>query len=441
MMRRWAGGADAMRLDDVAARAALRQLFDAAVASADPRVVLARHMPDRPKGRVVVVGAGKSAAVMAAAAEDAWPGLPLSGVVVTRYGHGYPTRHIEVLEASHPVPDAAGAAAAQRILDTVAGLTPDDLVLFLVSGGGSALTTLPAPGLTLDDLMAVNRALLASGATIGEMNCIRRHLSAFSGGRLALAAAPARVVTLAISDVPGDDPAAIASGPTVPDPTSFADARALVAHYRMALPAPVTAHLARAEAETPKPGDARLAGTDYRFIATPMMALRAAADTARALGLTPIILGDALEGEARELGKALAGIALSAATHGAPAAPPCVLLSGGETTVTIGPRDDHKGGGRGGRNSEALLGCTVALAGARRIWALMADTDGIDGSESNAGAVAAPDTLARAVAAGLDPRAVLARHDSWGLFSAVGDLLETGPTLTNVNDFRAVLVA
>jgi glycerate-2-kinase len=429
-----------MPFTDETARAALTKIFDAAVASADPRVVLARHLPERPTGRVVVVGAGKSAAVMAAAVEAAWPDVPLSGVVVTRYGHGYPTARIEVLEASHPVPDAAGAAAAQRILEAVAGLTPEDLVLFLVSGGGSALTTLPAPGLTLDELMAVNRALLASGATIHEMNCIRRHLSAFSGGRLALAAAPARVVTLAISDVPGDDPAVIASGPTVPDPTSFADARALVAHYGMELPAAVVAHLARAEGETPKPGDPRLAGAEYRFIATPMLALRAAAETARGMGIAPVILGDALEGEAREVGKVIAGIALSARAHGEPAPPPCVLLSGGETTVTIGPRGGDQGGGRGGRNSECLLGCAVALAGAPGIWALMGDTDGIDGSEANAGALATPDTLARAVAAGMDPRAVLARHDSWGLFSALGDLLETGPTLTNVNDFRAALI-
>jgi glycerate-2-kinase len=426
-----------MAWTDADARRALRMLFDAAVASADPRVVLARHLPEPPtSGRVVVVGAGKSAAVMAAAVEAAWPEVPLSGVVVTRYGHGHPTRRIEVLEASHPVPDAAGAAAAKRILAAVSGLTAEDLVLFLVSGGGSALTTLPAPGLTLDQLMAVNRALLASGATIGEMNCIRRHLSAFSGGRLALAAHPARVVTLAISDVPGDDPAVIASGPTVPDPTSFAEARALAAHYAMALPEAVTAHLAAAAEETPKPGDPRLAGADYRFIATPLLALEAAAEAARGLGLAPVILGDALEGEAREVGKVLAGIALSARAHGRPAGAPCVLLSGGETTVTIG----REGGGRGGRNSECLLGCAVALAEVRGVWALMGDTDGIDGSEQNAGAIAAPDTLARARRAALDPRAVLARHDSWGLFSALGDLVETGPTLTNVNDFRAVLV-
>ena len=427
-----------MAWTDAAARTALEMIFKAAVASADPRIVLARHLPDPPQGgRVVVVGAGKSAAVMAAAVEDAWPEVDLSGLVVTRYGHGHPTRRIEVLEASHPVPDAAGAAAARCVLAAVDGLGAQDLVLFLVSGGGSALTTLPAPGLTLDDLMAVNRALLASGATINEMNCIRRHLSAFSGGRLALAAAPARVVTLAISDVPGDDPAAIASGPTVPDPTSFAEARALVAHYRMDLPAAVTAHLEQAAEETPKPGDARLGAVDYRFIATPRMALEAAAQAARGFGLTPLILGDALEGEARELGKTMAGIALSASTHGHPLPAPCILLSGGETTVTIGA----EGGGRGGRNSESLLGCAVALAGAPGIWALMGDTDGIDGSEDNAGALITPDTLARARAARMDPRAVLGRHDSYSLFAKLGDLLVTGPTLTNVNDLRAVLVA
>jgi glycerate-2-kinase len=426
-----------MAWTDTQARHALRAIFDAAVASADPRVVLARHLPEPPRaGRVVVVGCGKSAAVMAAAVEAAWPEVPLSGVVVTRYGHGYPTRRIEVLEASHPVPDEASAAGARRVLDAVRGLTADDLVLFLVSGGGSALTTLPAEGLTLEELKAVNRALLASGADIGAMNCIRRHLSAFSGGRLAVAAHPARVVTLAISDVPGDDPAVIASGPTVPDPTTFAQARALVAHYRMELPPRVVAHLAAAAEETPKAGDPRLGTVDYRFIATPMMALLAAAEAARGLGLAPLILGDALEGEARGLGQALAGIALSAAAHGHPLPAPCVLLSGGETTVTIGP----EGHGRGGRNAEALLGCAVALNAAPGIWAMMADTDGIDGSESNAGAFCAPDTLARARAAGLDPRAMLARHDSYSLFAATGDLLESGPTLTNVNDLRALLV-
>ena len=426
-----------MTMTDTAARAALRRLFDAAVASADPREVLARHLPERPAGRVLVLGAGKSAAVMAAALEAAWPDVPMHGLVVTRYGHGHPTRHIEVAEASHPVPDEAAAAAARRMLALAQAAGPGDLVVFLVSGGGSSLTTLPAPGLTLPDLIAVNRALLASGATIHEMNCIRRHLSAFSGGRLAAAAHPARVVTLAISDVPGDDPTVIASGPTVPDPSSFADARALVAHYRMALPEAVTAHLAAGAEETPKPGDPRIGTPDYRFIATPLMALHAAAAEARALGMTPLILGDALEGEARELGTALAGIALSARTHGHPLPAPCVLLSGGETTVTIRTTPP----GRGGRNGECLLGCTLALSGTPGIWALMADTDGIDGSEANAGAIATPDSLARARALGLDPRALLAAHDSHRVFAALDDLVTTGPTLTNVNDFRAILVA
>ncbi|GGJ01857.1 glycerate kinase type-2 family protein [Neoroseomonas lacus] len=425
-----------MALDDVSARAVLRRLFDAAVASADPRVVLARHLPDRPPGRVLVLGAGKSAAVMAAAVEAAWPDIPLSGLVVTRYGHGHPTSRIEVAEASHPVPDEAGARAAQRMLDLATQAGPDDLVLFLVSGGGSSLTTLPAPGLSLPDLIAVNRALLASGATINEMNCIRRHLSAFSGGRLAAAAHPARVVTLAISDVPGDDPTVIASGPTVPDPSTFAQARALAAHYRMPLPDAVTTHLAAAADESPKPGDPRLATTDFRFIATPLMALQAAAEAARPLGLTPLILGDALEGEARELGTVLAGIALSAHTHGHPLPAPCVLLSGGETTVTIRTTPP----GRGGRNGECLLGATLALAATPGVYALMADTDGIDGSEDNAGAIATPTTLARAHTAGLDPRTLLAAHDSHTLFATLSDLLTTGPTLTNVNDFRAILI-
>jgi glycerate-2-kinase len=425
-----------MIMDDALARQALRRLFDAAVASADPRIVLARHLPEKPTGRVLVLGAGKSAAVMAAAVEAAWPDVPLSGLVVTRYGHGHPTTHIEVAEAAHPVPDEAGARAAQRMLDLATGAGPGDLVLFLVSGGGSSLTTLPAAGLALDDLIAVNKALLASGATINEMNVIRRHLSAFSGGRLAAAAHPARVITLAISDVPGDDPTVIASGPTVADPSTFAQARALVAHYHMQLPDTVTAHLAAEAEESPKPGDPRLAKADFRFIATPQMALEAAADAARGLGLAPLILGDALEGEARELGTALAGIARAARTHGHPLPAPCVLLSGGETTVTI--RTDAPG--RGGRNGECLLGCTLALAGAPGIWALMADTDGIDGSEDNAGAIATPDTLARAREAGTDPRALLARHDSYSLFSRLDDLLLTGPTLTNVNDFRAILV-
>ena len=424
-----------MAWDDARARAALRAAFDAAVAAADPRRVLAAHLPERPRGRCVVVGAGKSAALMAAALEAAWPDVKLEGVVVTRYGHAVRTRRIVVLESSHPVPDAAGEAAARRILAAVQGLAPDDLVLALMSGGASALLPLPAPGLTLADKQAVNRALLASGATISEMNCVRKHLSAIKGGRLAAAASPARVVTLAISDVPGDDPAVIGSGPTVPDPSSFAEARAILARHGIT-PAPhVAAHLAAAADETPKPGE--LPHAEFRLIAAPMLALRAAAEAARGLGLTPLILGDALEGESRELGTVLAGIARSVRAHGTPAAAPALLLSGGETTVTIGDGP----AGRGGRNSECLLGLAVALAGAPGIWAVAGDTDGIDGSEDAAGAIATPDTLARAAAKNLDAAALLAGHDSYTLFAALGDLIVTGPTLTNVNDFRAVLIA
>lgn len=430
-----------MTWTDARARTALRRLFTAGLAAADPLTCLAPHLPPPPTGgRILVVGCGKAAATMAAAVEAAWPDRPLSGLVVAPHGADLPepppSRRIALRFASHPVPDEHGAAAAQAMLDLVRGLAPEDLVLFLVSGGGSALSTLPAPGLTLEDLVAVNRELLRSGAPIQEMNCIRKHLSAFSGGRLAAAAHPARVVTLAISDVPGDDPAVIASGPTVADPTTFAEARALVAHYGMALPEAAMRHLAAAAEETPKPGDPRLAGTELRMVATPMMALEAMAAEARAQGLTPLILGDALEGEARELGRVLAGIARGAAAHGHPLPAPCVLLSGGETTVTLPPG----GGGRGGRSLEGLLGLTLALEGHPGIWALMADTDGIDGKSDAAGGIAAPDSLARARALGLDPRAALAAHDSYGVFQALGDLLVTGPTLTNVNDVRAVLV-
>ena len=423
-----------MAWEDGRARAALRQVFDAAIAAADPRRVLAAHLPPPPEGRVVVVGAGKSAAVMAASVEAAWPEVDLRGVVVTRYGHAVPTRVIEVVESAHPVPDANSEAGARRVLAAVRGLGPDDLVLALMSGGASALMALPAPGLTLADKQAVNRALLACGATISEMNCVRKHLSAIKGGRLAAAAAPARVVTLAISDVPGDDPAVIGSGPTVADPTSFADARDLLSRYGIALSPAVAARLAEAGDETPKPG--ALPPDDVRLIATPAMALAAAAATSRRLGMAPLILGDALEGESRELGIVMAGIARSVAAHGLPLPAPALLLSGGETTVTIG----HGPAGRGGRNTEFLLGLAVALAGTPGIWAVAGDTDGIDGTEDAAGAIVAPDTLARARAAGLDPRHVLDGHDSYALFDAIGDLIRTGPTLTNVNDIRAVLI-
>ena len=424
-----------MAWDDASARAVLREIFDAAVASADPRRMLASHLPPVPAGRVVVVGAGKSAAVMAQAVETAWPDVPLSGLVVTRYGHAVPTRRIEVMESSHPVPDANSETAARRMLALVRGLAPDDLVLALISGGGSALLAAPAEGLTLADKQAVNRALLASGATISEMNAVRKHLSAIKGGRLAAAAAPARLVTLAISDVPGDDPAVIASGPTVPDPTRYADAAAILAHYAITPPPAAARRLAAADDETPKPGT--LSHASFHLIATPSMALEAAASVARARGLAPLILGDALEGESREMGTVLAGIARSVRAHHQPLAPPAVLLSGGETTVSIGQGP----AGRGGRNTEFLLGLAVALAGTEGIWAAAGDTDGIDGTEDAAGALVTPDTLARARAAGLDARALLAGHDSYTLFEALGDLVRTGPTLTNVNDIRAILIA
>ena len=422
--------------NDTSARAALRDLFDTAVAAADPRTVLARHLPPKPvSGRCIVVGGGKSAAVMAAALEDAWPDVALEGTVVTRYGHAVPTRRIEVIEASHPVPDANSERGAKRLLERVQGLTRDDLVIALMSGGASALLAAPVPGLTLADKQAINRALLVCGANITEMNAVRKHLSAIKGGRLAAAAAPARVVTLAISDVPGDDPAVIGSGPTVPDATTFEQARALIARYGITPPPAVAARLARDDDETPKPGS--LTNIDFRMIATPMMALDAMAAKAHTLGLTPMILGDALEGEAEQMGIVLAGIARSIQTHGQPVTRPAVLLSGGETTVTM----TGKSSGAGGRNTTFLLGLAIALDGAAGIWATAGDTDGIDGMDDIAGALLAPDTLARARAAGMDARAMLAGHDSHGFFGALNDLIVTGPTLTNVNDIRAVLIA
>lgn len=412
----------------------LRRLFAAAVAAADPAVSLARALPEPPRGRTIVVGAGKAAASMARAVEAAWPG-DLSGLVVTRYGHGASTTRIAVVEASHPVPDAAGEAASRRILDLVAGLTPDDLVLCLISGGGSALLSLPAPGLTLADRQAVNRALLTTGAAIGEVNCVRRHLSGIKGGRLAAACHPARVVTLLISDTPGDDPLDIASGPTVADPTTCADALAILDRYRIEVPEAVRLHLATGRGESVKPGDPRLGASDLRMVATPLMALEAAADLARREGIAPCILGDAIEGEAREVGKVMAGIALSVAAHGLPVPKPCLLLSGGETTVTV------RGDGRGGRNVEFLLALGAALNGHAGIHAIAGDTDGVDGLEEIAGAVLHPDTPARAAALGLSFAASLDRNDGHGFFEALGDGVVTGPTLTNVNDFRAILIA
>ncbi len=417
---------------DEAARAVLRRVFAAGIAAADPRLTLASHLPPPPRGRCVVVGAGKAAALMAHAVEAAWPDVPMSGLVVTRYGHAVPTGRIAVMEAAHPVPDENSEHAARRILSLVAGLGPDDLVLFLVSGGGSALLALPAPGLTLADKQAVNRALLASGAPIEAMNAVRKHLSAIKGGRLAAAARPACVVTLAISDVPGDDPGTIASGPTIGDATTVADVARILASRGIMVPAAVSGHLAAGH-ETPKPGEIAV---DARLVATPMMALRAAAAAARAEGCTPLILGDALEGESRTLAGVLAGIARAARRHAEPVGGPAVLLSGGETTVTIGDGPT----GRGGRNTEFLLALALALGGEAGIWAVAGDTDGIDGIEEAAGALIGPDTLARARAAGIDPEACLLRHDSATLFAALSDLVVTGPTLTNVNDLRAILI-
>ncbi len=410
-------------------------MFEAAVQAAAPASCVPPALPVPPAGRTVVVGAGKAAAAMARAVEAHWPAdRPLAGLVVTRYGHGVPavgTPRIEVVEAGHPVPDAAGQDAAVRILSMVQGLGPDDLVLCLISGGGSSLLALPAPGVTLADKQAVNRALLRSGAGIGDMNCVRKHLSAIKGGRLAAAAAPARLVSLVISDVPGDDPSVIASGPTVPDGTTLADARRVLARYSISPPDAVEARLLDPAAETPKPNDAAFDHASTVVIATPQASLEAAASVARAAGITPLILGDAIEGEAAEVARVMAGMAQACALHGQPAEPPCVLISGGETTVTV------RGGGRGGRNAEFLLALAVALDGHAGIHAIACDTDGIDGTEDNAGALLGPNSLARA---GVDARAMLADNDGYGFFAGLGDLVVTGPTRTNVNDFRAILV-
>jgi hydroxypyruvate reductase len=416
-------------------RGLLNAMLDAAIAAALPERVVPRHLPPPPKGRTIVLGAGKASAAMAKAVEERWPG-PLEGLVVTRYGHGAPCSRIEIVEAAHPVPDAAGRAAAERILELARGAGPDDLVLCLISGGGSALLALPAQGLTLEDKQAVNKALLASGADIGQMNIVRKHLSAIKGGQLAATAHPARVVSLLISDVPGDDPSAIASGPTVPDPSTFEDARAILTRYGIEPPPTVRAHLERAAEETPKPGDPRLAGAETVIVAKPQASLEAAAEVAREAGYAPLILGDSIEGEAREVGRVMAGIALQVRQHDQPLPTPCVLLSGGETTVTVRAK-----GGRGGRNAEFLLGLALQLHGLPGVWAIAADTDGIDGSEDNAGALVTPDTLERARVRGLKAAERLAANDAYGFFAGLDDLVVTGPTLTNVNDFRAVLVA
>ena len=417
----------------IEARAFLKRLFDAAVAAADPEKALAAHLPARPKGRTVVVGAGKGAAQLAAAFERLW-GDPVEGVVVTRYGYACATRRIRVLEAAHPVPDAAGLAASAALLKAVEGLTADDLVVALVCGGGSALLPAPPEGLTLEDEMAVNAALLASGAPISAMNAVRKHVSRIKGGRLALAAHPARVATLVVSDIPGDNPALVASGPTVPDAVGRESALAVIARYGMRLPDAVMRHIERAESEAPRPDDPRLARNAVQVIASARLSLEAAAAEAEAQGVAAAILSDAIEGEAREVARVHGAMAREIAERGRPFAAPVVLLSGGETTVTL------RGRGKGGRNSEFALSLAQDIEGLAGVTALAADTDGIDGSEDNAGAFADGGTRARLRAAGRDPAALLADNDAWTAFDALDDLFVTGPTGTNVNDFRAILV-
>ncbi|WP_233249867.1 glycerate kinase [Limnohabitans sp. Bal53] len=427
----------------------LRQLYDVAVLRALPLHNTAVHLPTPPdpaKGRTLVLGAGKAGGAMAQAVEALWPqDAPLSGLVVTRYGHtpprpaGLPER-IEVVEAAHPVPDAAGLQAAERILELTKGLTADDLVLCLISGGGSSLLTLPADGMDLQVKQDINRQLLASGANISEMNCLRKHLSRIKGGRLAAACSPARVVTLTISDVPGDDPSIIASGPTVPDASSCADALAILRRYAITVPDSVLQALQSGVWETPKPDSPVFAGHSVHMIATPQQSLEAAADAARAIGLNAYILSDEIEGESREVGKVHAALARAAAKGLGPFTKPCVILSGGETTVTIKPQAAGVPKGRGGRAGEFCMGLAQALQGQSGVWALAADTDGIDGIEDNAGAQVSPDTLARALALGHKVDEHLQRNDAYGFFEPLGDLVITGPTHTNVNDFRAILI-
>ena len=423
-------------------RGLLRHLYDVAVQRALPAHNTAACLPAPPRrGRTLVLGAGKASAAMAAAVDALWPAdAPLSGLVITRYDHVPPAYRaqpgrIEVVEAAHPVPDEAGLQATRRIAALAQGLSADDLVLCLISGGGSSLLTMPADGITLADKQAINKALLKSGAAIDEMNSVRKHLSAIKGGRLAAMCAPARVVTLLISDVPGDAPAVIASGPTVPDASTCADAIAICARHGIDLPPAARAGLDSGAFETPKPGDAVFAGHEIHIIATPRQSLEAAAEAARAMGLQAHILSDEIEGESREVGKVHAALARAIARHGAPFAKPCVILSGGETTVTVKSR-----GGRGGRATEFLLGCALALQGQAGVHALAADTDGIDGMEDNAGALITPDTLARAAALGLNAQDFLDRNDAYNIFRLLGDLVTSGPTYTNVNDFRALLI-
>lgn len=430
--------------------ALLRHLYDVAVRRALPIHNMAAFLPPPPKGRTLVLGAGKAGGAMAQAVEALWPiDAPLSGLVVTRYGH-IPERaadlpqRIEVVEAAHPVPDAAGLAASERILALTQGLTEDDLVLCLISGGGSSLLTLPAEGITLADKQRINKALLESGASISEMNCVRKHLSRIKGGRLAAACAPAQLVTLLISDVPGDDASVIASGPTVPDPTSCADALSIlkrVVHGVQGLEVDlILKALDEGRWETPKPGNAAFARSRVHMIATPQQALEAAADAARAAGLNAHILSDEMEGESREVGKVHAALARAVARHDQPFSRPCVILSGGETTVTVRQQPAGTPRGRGGRAGEFCLGLAQALQGQPGVYALAADTDGIDGVEDNAGAVVSPQTLSQAAQQGLKVADCLDRNDAYGFFSAIGGLVLTGPTHTNVNDFRAILV-
>lgn len=427
-------------------RAFLLALLHAAIDRALPARVLPGWLPPPPVGRTVVIGAGKAAAAMAQTVEAAWPAAaPLGGVVVTRYGHvperalGLPQR-IEILQAAHPVPDAAGLAASQRVLGALAGLTPDDLVLCLMSGGASALLPSPAAGLELSDKQRIHRQLLASGARIDDMNCVRKHLSTLKGGRLARACAPAQLLTLAISDVPGDDLAVIGSGPTVPDPSTASDALRILDRHRIALPDAVRAALLDGRLETAKPGEACFDRARAQVIATPWASLEAAAELARAHGIDAHLLGDDLEGESREMARALGPMARTVARRGQPFRRPCVLLSGGETTVTLPALAPPGPPGRGGRAGEFCLGLAQALDAQPDVWALAADTDGIDGIEDNAGALVTPDTLARAQRTGLDLQDHLDRHDACGFFGGLGDLVHTGPTFTNVNDFRAILV-
>ncbi|HEX7635384.1 MAG TPA: glycerate kinase [Noviherbaspirillum sp.] len=421
-------------MQTIDSRKLLLDMYVSAVSAVSAEKCLPGFLPQpSPDGRTLVIGAGKAAAAMAKVVEDRWQGK-LGGLVVTRYGHGAECKRIEVVEAAHPVPDEAGRRAAERMMGMVRNLNENDLVLCLISGGGSALLALPADGITLEQKQAINKALLKSGATIAEMNCVRKHLSAIKGGRLALACAPARVVTLLISDVPGDDPGVIASGPTLPDPTTCEQALAILRKYRIELSPEMERYLASGAGETPKPDDPRFARNAHDVIATAQQALEAAAATARAAGITPCILSDAIEGEARDIGLMHAAIARQVALRGQPFSRPCVLISGGETTVTV------RGSGRGGRNAEFLLSLALTLNDLPGIHAIACDTDGIDGSEANAGAIYQAGSITRAVKLGLKPRALLDNNDGYGFFSALGDLVVSGPTRTNVNDFRAVLI-